>query len=177
MLNISTLIANDVEYAADRRSMKAAEYPDDADRNLEAAACLYRIAADLKKIGIKKLDSGGRVYTFGNGGSAADAQHFAGELVGRYLRERRPLAASALSVDPSVVTSIGNDYSFVFRISGPDQTKTASGTIHATTSQYVFSQAYSCEEFDSGIFTGRTCSSGDYRQTVTSGNASGVPDP
>jgi hypothetical protein len=50
MLNISTLIANDVEYAADWRSMKAAEYPDDADRNLEAAACLYRIAADLKKL-------------------------------------------------------------------------------------------------------------------------------
>jgi D-sedoheptulose 7-phosphate isomerase len=57
-------------------------------------------------------ERGGRVYTFGNGGSAADAQHFAGELVGRYKRERRPLPAQALSVDPSVVTCIGNDYSF-----------------------------------------------------------------
>ena len=50
MQNISTLIADDVEYAADRRSMNAAEFPDDADRNLEAAARLYRIAADLKTL-------------------------------------------------------------------------------------------------------------------------------
>ena len=54
----------------------------------------------------------GRLYTFGNGGSAADAQHLAAELIGRYKRERRPLPAVALSVDPSVVTCIGNDYSF-----------------------------------------------------------------
>jgi D-sedoheptulose 7-phosphate isomerase len=58
------------------------------------------------------LASGGRVYTFGNGGSAADAQHLAAELVGRYLRERRPLPAMALSVDPSVVTCIANDYDY-----------------------------------------------------------------
>ena len=50
MQNISTLIADDVEYAADRRSMNAAEFPDDADRNLKAAARLYRIAADLKTL-------------------------------------------------------------------------------------------------------------------------------
>ncbi|GAA2757303.1 D-sedoheptulose-7-phosphate isomerase [Actinopolymorpha rutila] len=56
--------------------------------------------------------AGGRLYTFGNGGSAADAQHLAAELIGRYKRERRPLPAVALSVDPSVVTCIGNDYSF-----------------------------------------------------------------
>jgi D-sedoheptulose 7-phosphate isomerase len=55
---------------------------------------------------------GGRVFAFGNGGSAADAQHLAAELVGRYKRERRALAAVALTVDPSVVTAIGNDYSF-----------------------------------------------------------------
>jgi D-sedoheptulose 7-phosphate isomerase len=61
---------------------------------------------------IECYGAGGRVYTFGNGGSAADAQHFAGELVGRYNRERRPLPATALSVDPSVVTCIANDYSF-----------------------------------------------------------------
>ena len=56
--------------------------------------------------------AGGRLYAFGNGGSAADAQHLAGELAGRYRRERRPLPATALSVDPSVVTCIANDYSF-----------------------------------------------------------------
>jgi D-sedoheptulose 7-phosphate isomerase len=61
---------------------------------------------------IAAFDGDGRVFTCGNGGSAADAQHFAGELVGRYKRERRPLPATALSVDPSVLTCIGNDYSF-----------------------------------------------------------------
>ncbi|KAB8166312.1 SIS domain-containing protein [Streptomyces sp. 3MP-14] len=54
----------------------------------------------------------GRLYTFGNGGSAADAQHLAGELIGRYLRERRPLAAVSLVTDPSVISCVGNDYSF-----------------------------------------------------------------
>jgi len=58
------------------------------------------------------FEAGGRVYTFGNGGSAADAQHLVAELVGRYLRDRRPLPAVALSVDPSVVTCIANDYDF-----------------------------------------------------------------
>ena len=67
-----------------------------------------RVAALL----IKSYRSGGKVLAFGNGGSAADAQHLAGELIGRFKRERRPLAASALSVDPSVVTCIANDYSF-----------------------------------------------------------------
>ena len=60
----------------------------------------------------RAFEGGGRVYTFGNGGSAADAQHLAAELVGRYLRERRPLPAVALTVDPSVVTCIANDYDF-----------------------------------------------------------------
>jgi D-sedoheptulose 7-phosphate isomerase len=61
---------------------------------------------------IRVYENGGRLVTFGNGGSAADAQHLAGELVGRYKRDRRPLAATALSVDPSVVTCIANDYDF-----------------------------------------------------------------
>ena len=61
---------------------------------------------------VPSFEAGGRVYTFGNGGSAADAQHLAAELVGRYLRERRPLPAVALTVDPSVVTCIANDYDF-----------------------------------------------------------------
>lgn len=61
---------------------------------------------------VDAYEGGGRVISFGNGGSAADAQHITGELVGRFKRERRPLAAIALSVDPSVVTCIANDYSF-----------------------------------------------------------------
>jgi D-sedoheptulose 7-phosphate isomerase len=56
--------------------------------------------------------AGGRVFTFGNGGSAADSQHLAAELVGHYRRDRRPLAATALTVDPSVVTCISNDYGY-----------------------------------------------------------------
>ena len=59
-----------------------------------------------------RLDKGGTVFTFGNGGSAADAQHLAAELVGRYSRDRRPLAAVSLATDPSVTTCIANDYSY-----------------------------------------------------------------
>src|SRR5439155_17782980 len=55
------------------------------------------------------LAEGRTVLLFGNGGSAADAQHVAAELVGRFLRERKPLAAIALSTDTSVLTAIGND--------------------------------------------------------------------
>jgi D-sedoheptulose 7-phosphate isomerase len=56
--------------------------------------------------------NGGVVYTFGNGGSAADAQHFTGELIGHYKRDRRPLAAVTISTDPTVMTCIANDYSY-----------------------------------------------------------------
>jgi D-sedoheptulose 7-phosphate isomerase len=63
------------------------------------------------------LRSGGKVLAFGNGGSAADAQHLAGELVGRFLHERPGLPALALTTDSSVLTGIGNDqgYEAVFR--------------------------------------------------------------
>ena len=52
------------------------------------------------------------MYVCGNGGSAADAQHIAGELAGRFRRERRPLPCVALSTDTSVLTAVGNDYSY-----------------------------------------------------------------
>jgi D-sedoheptulose 7-phosphate isomerase len=61
---------------------------------------------------IETYERGGRVYTFGNGGSSVDAQHFAEELVGRFQRERRPLAAQSLAADAAVLTCIANDYSF-----------------------------------------------------------------
>jgi D-sedoheptulose 7-phosphate isomerase len=54
----------------------------------------------------------GRVYTLGNGGSAADSLHFAEELVARFRRERRPLAAQSLAADPTALTCIANDYDF-----------------------------------------------------------------
>ena len=58
------------------------------------------------------LQHGGKLLVFGNGGSAADAQHFAAELVGRFMKERAALAAIALTTDTSVMTSVANDYSF-----------------------------------------------------------------
>ena len=73
---------------------------------------LLPAARDLIARLCEAFEAGARVYTFGNGGSAADAQHFAAELIGRYLRERHPLPAVALTVDPSVVTCIANDYDF-----------------------------------------------------------------
>jgi D-sedoheptulose 7-phosphate isomerase len=69
------------------------------------------IAAISQSI-IKTLENNGTVYLCGNGGSAADAQHIAGELVGRFRRERKALAAVALSTDSSVITCIGNDYAY-----------------------------------------------------------------
>jgi D-sedoheptulose 7-phosphate isomerase len=61
---------------------------------------------------IQALGEDGRLLTFGNGGSAADAQHVASELVGRFLRQRRSLSAIALTTDTSVLTSVANDESF-----------------------------------------------------------------
>lgn len=58
------------------------------------------------------LRNGGTIYLCGNGGSAADCQHVAGEFVGRFLRERRPWPAVALTTDTSILTAVGNDYGF-----------------------------------------------------------------
>jgi D-sedoheptulose 7-phosphate isomerase len=58
------------------------------------------------------LRAGGKVMACGNGGSAADAQHFSAELIGRFERERQELAAIALTTDTSILTAVGNDYSY-----------------------------------------------------------------
>ncbi len=82
-----------------------------------------KMIAELQKSGIetlaaaaeaitKALKQNGRVYICGNGGSAADAQHIAAELVGRFARERKGLPAIALTTDTSVITSISNDYGY-----------------------------------------------------------------
>ena len=70
-----------------------------------------QVAAAAEAI-VAALKSGGKLLLFGNGGSAADAQHVASELVGRFERDRAPLAAIALTTDTSVLTSIGNDDSY-----------------------------------------------------------------
>ncbi len=71
-------------------------------------AAVERIGALL----IETFAAGGSVLICGNGGSAADAQHVAGELAGRFRREREPLACVALTTDTSVMTAVGNDYDY-----------------------------------------------------------------
>ncbi|WP_219413137.1 D-sedoheptulose-7-phosphate isomerase [Pseudonocardia nigra] len=94
--------------------MTAAEKP--ADQLADHLALAGRLGALLPELTavaerlIEVYSRDGRLFTFGNGGSAADAQHLAAELVGRYRRDRRPLPALALTVDPSVITCIGNDF-------------------------------------------------------------------
>jgi D-sedoheptulose 7-phosphate isomerase len=84
-----------------------------------AAENLAKVADELAgpvaraaEIIIGVLQAGGKILICGNGGSAADAQHFAAELVGRFETERRPLPAVALSTNTSNLTAIGNDYGF-----------------------------------------------------------------
>lgn len=60
----------------------------------------------------RRLQAGGKILLCGNGGSAADAQHMAAELVNRFLRNRRPYAALSLTTDTSILTSVGNDFGF-----------------------------------------------------------------
>lgn len=79
-----------------------AQFVDECGQKMVDAAQL--IATSVK--------AGGKVLIFGNGGSAADAQHMAAEMVGRMLLERRPLAAIALTTDTSNLTAIGNDYGY-----------------------------------------------------------------
>jgi D-sedoheptulose 7-phosphate isomerase len=85
----------------------------------ETAALLERVAGELDvpiaeaAIRIERaLRRGRKILLFGNGGSAADAQHIAAELVGRFEKERRPLPAIALVSNPASITAIGNDYGF-----------------------------------------------------------------
>ena len=85
---------------------------DSADLKYQAAEVLSKpIAAAVQAI-LACVTSGGKVLICGNGGSAADAQHFAAEFVGRYERERPELAAIALTTDTSIITAIANDYDF-----------------------------------------------------------------
>lgn len=79
-------------------------------RVLDATAALLPAVLEAARALVEVFAGGGRLYTFGNGGSAADAQHLSGEFVGRYLRDRVPLPAHALTVDASVLTCIANDF-------------------------------------------------------------------
>jgi D-sedoheptulose 7-phosphate isomerase len=85
---------------------------DSADLKYQAAPVLSKPIAQAISAIVAGLTSGGKVLACGNGGSAADAQHFSAEFVGRFERERPELAAIALTTDTSILTAVGNDYSF-----------------------------------------------------------------
>ena len=87
-------------------------FVDSADLKYQAAQPLSKPIADAVQAILASVTSGGKVLACGNGGSAADAQHFAAEFVGRYERERPELAALALTTDSSILTAIANDYDF-----------------------------------------------------------------
>ena len=85
---------------------------DSADLKDQSAQALSKPIAQAVQAILACVTSGGKVLACGNGGSAADAQHFSAEFVGRYERERPELGAIALTTDSSIITAIANDYDF-----------------------------------------------------------------
>jgi D-sedoheptulose 7-phosphate isomerase len=73
---------------------------------------LIETVAEISRITVKAVEQGGKILLFGNGGSAADAQHIAAEFVGRFAFDRPALPALALNVNTSCLTAVGNDYGF-----------------------------------------------------------------
>jgi D-sedoheptulose 7-phosphate isomerase len=96
----------------DPRAQAVAGTLRDAARVHEAACSAVSAVVEAVDLLNAAFGRGATVLIFGNGGSAADAQHFACELVGRFLRERRAVPAIALTTDTSTVTAIANDYGF-----------------------------------------------------------------
>jgi D-sedoheptulose 7-phosphate isomerase len=94
------------------QSRIAAHFAESANLKLAAAQVLTEPLVRAAGIFVDTLRGGGKILSCGNGGSAADAQHFAAELVNRFEMERPPLAAVALSTDTSSLTSIANDYAY-----------------------------------------------------------------
>ena len=88
------------------------QFIDSADLKYQAAQVLSKPIAAAVQALLACVTSGGKVLACGNGGSAADAQHFAAEFVGRFERERPELGAIALTTDSSILTAIANDYDF-----------------------------------------------------------------
>lgn len=87
-------------------------FEDSARVKLAAMETLAAPIARAVELMVASLLANGKILACGNGGSAADAQHFAAELVNRFERERPPIAGLALTTDSSILTSIGNDYEF-----------------------------------------------------------------
>lgn len=89
-----------------------AHFQESADLKMKSAALLAPHISQAVELMFSALSNGNKILACGNGGSAADCQHFAAELVGRFERERFPLPAIALTTDTSILTAVGNDYSF-----------------------------------------------------------------
>lgn len=89
-----------------------AEFDEHAAVVAATRAALAASFARLVAVSLTALEGGGKILLFGNGGSAADAQHLATELTVRYVRDREPIAALALTTDSSALTAIGNDLGF-----------------------------------------------------------------
>ena len=88
---------------------------DELGDHVRTAAGTAELLPAVRAVGellCRTFERGGMLLTFGNGGSASDAQHLTGEMIGRYKRERRALPAVTLSTDPTVLTCIANDYVF-----------------------------------------------------------------
>jgi len=90
----------------------AAHFAESANLKLSSSQTLAAPIADAGRLLAASLRAGGKALACGNGGSAADAQHFAAELLNRFEMERAPLAAVALTTDSSTLTSIANDYAY-----------------------------------------------------------------
>ena len=89
-----------------------AHFHESAELKIQSAAALSHPIAAAIDLMFGALSNGNKILACGNGGSAADCQHFAAELVGRFERERFPLPAIALTTDTSILTAVANDYSY-----------------------------------------------------------------
>jgi len=89
-----------------------AHFQESAELKIQAANELAVPISQAVELMFLALSNGNKILACGNGGSAADCQHFAAELVGRFERERLPLPAMALTTDTSIMTAVANDYSF-----------------------------------------------------------------
>jgi D-sedoheptulose 7-phosphate isomerase len=87
-------------------------FQESAELKLKSATLLAQPISQAIELMFNALSNGNKILACGNGGSAGDSQHFAAELVGRFERERFPLPAIALTTDTSIITAVGNDYSF-----------------------------------------------------------------
>jgi len=90
----------------------AAQLKSSASLKVELKEKYTGVISQIAEVICRSLNSGSKIMLFGNGGSAADAQHIASELVGRFKKERPGLRAISLSADTSLLTSIGNDFDF-----------------------------------------------------------------